>query len=282
MPVKSDPIDRLRAANPVPLADAAASMPFQLPQAVDRQVRRRRLVPAALLAVSLAALLVVLGALIGGGEGRSRLDPLSQARAALAPDGKILHLRMTVTYIGQTDPASHTIDQWIASDPPRWRLLHGQSTPGASSAYAGAPAEYVYADGTLRSRDPKTGRLQVSHGPTAGPAAESPGFLGPSVGGDPAASLAGALAAGRVTDAGEHTVDGRTVRRLITAVVPESTYFSRFTYDVDPKSFAPVGGTMEFGPRPDDVKPAIRFHVDSYERLPANDANEHLLRLTSR
>ncbi|WP_354697372.1 hypothetical protein DSM112329_02997 [Paraconexibacter sp. AEG42_29] len=273
----TDPIDRLRAANPVSPDDAAHDLRPLAVTVPGRDVlerprvrmSRRGPVLAGGLAVALAFVILAAGALIDGGSAGKRLDIVSEARAALAPGAGILHVKIDLDYVGSPELAPSSTEWWLASDPARWRLLPAR-------AAAGVPSEYAYADGALRSYDRSQNQLQVTARRSDAVGAAGPGLLGPSASGNAAASLEAALASGKVTDTGERTVGGRTVRRLVTALTDDAG-FSRFTYDVDPDTFVPVGGTMEFGADRQDVRPMIRFTVATYERLPATAANERLL-----
>jgi hypothetical protein len=70
------------------------------------------------------------------------------------------------------------------------------------------------------------------------------------------------LAAGKLKDSGLVETNGRTVRRL-----QGGDRYRHWVYDVDPETFAPVGGavTTRFRRGPDDT---MRFIVEAYERIP--------------
>jgi hypothetical protein len=88
------------------------------------------------------------------------------------------------------------------------------------------------------------------------------------------------LASGKLRDVGEVTVAGRTVRRLFgeerTPQPKGGTFVRRVTYDVDPRTFAPLQGTLEFD-LAHGTTFGVRFHVDRYERLPLTPQNARLL-----
>jgi hypothetical protein len=156
-----------------------------------------------------------------------------------------------------------TTEQWSAVDPPRWGI-----------SLDGGKQQVSYARGVQRIYRSRGDTLNVYRGYKGAPS-KAPGLFS----NDPVAGLRSMLAAGRLRDTGEVTAGGRTVRRLIGEQrVPEvkGTFVQRTTYDVDPQTFAPLGGTVEFV-LAHGSKVAMRFHVDRYERLPLNGENAKLL-----
>lgn len=118
----------------------------------------------------------------------------------------------------------------------------------------------------------------------SGPGARTPGLFGLTGGADPAADLQRALTLGDLIDEGEQQVNGRTVRRLVGKPSPNDgkRVTRRFVYDVDPDTFAPVGGEMQIGYPTTQGNPiTTRFHVDEYDRLPATTENERLLKIAT-
>jgi Sigma-70, region 4 len=192
-----------------------------------RRARRRRLTVGGLaVAACLATVLVLLG--VGSGGGR-RLDVVAQARAALAPPQEIVHVVVTSSLI----------------KPPR-----GPSRPLTTEQWYARGVQRIY-----RSRD---NTLNVYRG-TRGPFEGTRAVLERS-----RRRLRAMLAVGRLRDTGEVTVGGRTVRRLIgqeRVHEARGTFAQRTTYDVDPQTFAPLGGTVEFV-LAHGAKVAMRFHVD--------------------
>ena len=159
-----------------------------------------------------------------------------------------------------------TTEQWSAVDPPRWRL-----------SFDGGREQVAYAHVAMRNYNSVHNALTVYRGyRDRGVVSKAPGMFS----NDPVAGLRAMLAAGKVRDAGEVTVAGRTVRRLVSVErIPQPRghqFVQRTTYDLDPKTFAPIGGTLQF-----DIGPArkltLTFHVDRYERLPLNAENAKLL-----
>lgn len=259
---------------------------------------RRRRGPVLALAVALAAVIVTAGALLGGGSTGKRLNVLSEARAALSPNGDILHLTVTTSVGEGNSVQSHTDEQWVADGPPRWRVvqvLPPTGSPESTGVVGDAKGpiegrqEFSYADGKQNNYIAERHSLEVNEGfSDTGPAARVPSFFGLTGGADPAADLKTALANGDLVDDGEHQTNRRTVRRLISKPAPENSerVSRRFVYDVDPVTFVPVGGEvqMQIGPVTQDgghPPITIRFYVDDYDRLPATPENEQLLKIAT-
>jgi hypothetical protein len=228
-----------------------------------RLARRRRLTVGGLaLSACLAIALVLFG--VGSGAGR-RLDVVAQARAALSPPQRIVHLVVTTSLIepAHTSSGPLTTEQWSAVDPSRWRMSLDDGRQQVS-----------YARGVQRIYRAQDDTLNVYRGYKGVPS-KAPGLFS----NDPVAGLRAMLAAGRLRDTGEATVGGRAVRRLVGEQrVPKvkGTFVQRTTYDVDPQTFAPLGGTVEFvlAHRSGFT---MRFHVDRYERLALDSENAKLL-----
>jgi hypothetical protein len=240
---------------------------------------RRPLIALALSGLAAAAITAWL--LIGGGPGE-RLDVVSEARAALAPPGAIVHMVVTTTLEDASGERSSTVEQWSATDPPRWRLV--QTLPPTDGVMQDADGnvikgrqEFAYAAGEQRVYYAERDVLQVTTGFTDdGPAAKFPGVLG-----EGAEDLRNALDSGNMRDEGEHVVDGHTVRRLVSER-GEGMSLRRWTYDVDPETFEPVQAVLEFGSMPDGAKlPDAHMRVDEFERIPLNDETAKLLAIST-
>lgn len=104
-------------------------------------------------------------------------------------------------------------------------------------------------------------------------------------GGDSENELRAALDAGRLVDTGEAQVNGRTVRRLSSRLTDDPRDLIVLTYDVDPQTFAPVGGsrTSYMPPRKQGGKKRLvdtmTFTVEVFERLRLTPENEARLQI---
>jgi hypothetical protein len=226
--------------------------------------------------------------MIGGRTGTPALDVVAEARAALAPAGRIVHMRITVR-----TSAGQTIRQeiWTAASPPRWRDIEEVTGGRTSVLHDGRPVrrrgrrETSYGAGELRTYREQFQELTVlTDIPDSAPTART----GPAIidlrGNDPAGTLRGRLDRGRLRDAGERTdAHGRHVRRLVGAFQISSHSSEQIVYDVDPDTFAPVQGSLTYrdtaGGR--GAGQSSRFVVERYETLPDIRANAALLRLRS-
>ncbi|MGH2920022.1 MAG: hypothetical protein ACRDLS_15685, partial [Solirubrobacteraceae bacterium] len=184
--------------------------------------RRRRRATAFAITVTVAA--VVLVALAASGE--RRLDPVAEARAALAPRGDIVYMKITSTHRSpgaNSVPPPQTTEQWSALDPPRWRFV--QQLPRSGSRVGGGVGrrfvalagrrELSYANGVTRSYLAEQDALHVTRGyRDREAAARLPSVLGQGSG-DPTVDLRSLLLDGTVTDRGEQQLRGRTVRRFV-------------------------------------------------------------------
>lgn len=260
------------------LDDFAGRLRAATTQGGTTRPRRRRVVVAATFAVAGAGAAAVLLLGSGGGVGE-RLDIAAEARAALAPRGEIVHLVIR-TEVPACRACSATLtEQWSAVHPLRWRFV--QMTPRPARVGDGKQAtrgrvETAYAGGTQRTLLAERNSLRVQQGYSD----DSPAVRVPStviVGLDPAADLRAMLASGRVTDAGEHRVGGRTIRRLVSDEIQGSNARRRLVYDVDPKTFAPVQGSITLG---QSAPLSVHFVVVRYEHLPITAASAKLLTIT--
>jgi hypothetical protein len=256
-------------------------------RAAARRARRRRATVGGLAAAAaLAAVLVLVG--FGGGAGR-RLDVVAQARAALSPPQEIVHMVVTTSAVarrGVRVPPPNTTEQWSAVDPPRWRLVQNIPPPnpkrgigsvGDAHGTIVGRQEFAYANGKQLTYVARRNALTIYRGfSDSGAAAHTPGLFS----NDPVAGLRSMLVSGKLRDVGEVTTAGRTVRRLFgeerTPQPKGRTFVRRVTYDVDPRTFAPLQGTLEFD-LAHGTTLAVRFHVDRYERLPLTPRNAKLL-----
>jgi hypothetical protein len=185
------------------------------------------------------------------------LNALAEARAALSTDGAILYMRVR--------SGGGVTDQWSTEHPLRWRIVsHSPSVGRTESAYAGGATSVYYADAGLLNRttgyadDAPQARLRTIFGI-----------------GTPDTSIPALLAAGKLVDKGEVQDGTRTVRRLEHGDKDRDV-----VYDVDPKTFAPVGGSFTFY-RPGHVLvDTTSFTVERYERIPLTRADAHLLAIT--
>lgn len=261
------------------LARAAAPDP-----APTRPPRRRLALGLGGTAVATAAVVATVLA-VGGGAAGERLDVVAQAQAALAPEGKIVHMvvRTDVELDGLDRGADATSEIWSADDRPRWRLRQtlpdlpvDRPVPGIGSVQ-----ELSYGDGVQRIYTVQADVLRETDGFTDdSPIARPPSFL-QSGSSDPAAGLRARLERGELRDTGEVAFDGQTVRRLVaTSELGETR--QRFVYDVDPQTFAPVAGSVTTTTPGTDREPFVfRFRVERFETLPDTPENAGLLRIAT-
>lgn len=243
-------------------------------------------------AAAIAAVAVVLAA-----SGERGLDPVAQARAALAAPGEIVYMKITSTTIGpgssSVPPPPQTTEQWSALGPPRWRFVQTLPRRGAvmGSVEDGrmipitGRQEMSYGAGVTRSYDADRDTLVVTRGYRDGDAAARlPSVLGQGSG-DPAVDLRSMLLQGTVSDRGEQRLRGRTVRRFVVEQrrdgANDPPTMGRMVYDVDPQTFAPIEGrfTITFGPRRSLARITSVMHVDAYRRIPLDDTSAKLLRI---
>lgn len=273
----------------------------QLTAAVQRSRRpwrrsRLALVAGLACAGAVAAILLVV-------TPADRLDPVAQARAALAPAGEIVYMKITTragSRGGGRASASSTTEQWSAVDPPRWRLVQVVPPPSAHRGTAFdehgpivGRQELAYAHGEQRSYVAQRDTLDIQRGVEHdGPATRPPSALAfEDSAADPAVELRAMLERGKVSDAGDHRIDGRTVRRL-TGTQRDDNTITRLIYDVDPETFAPVQAVRSIHvthvprlpagfPVPRLPVLTLRIHVDAYRRIALNQSTARLLTINT-
>jgi hypothetical protein len=225
-----------------------------------RRLARRALLPA--LPVG-AALAVAVTALPGGG---GDVDAVAAARAALAPDGEIVHMKIELR---EGERLFMPSEQWYAANPTRWRTrFEGPRIPGEKTRI-----ETGFSDGRLRFYDERTDTVTIWRNAKV-PHATAPGLFG----GDPATDLREQLGNGDVRDDGVVTYDGRPARRLVREHTVKQMK-QRFVYYTDPVTFEPIGGQLSIRHKDGRILGGPRFTVTKYERLPLNATTERLLEL---
>ncbi len=243
---------------------------------------RRRLALGTL--ITTAAVAVALVVVLSGSPAGRPLDVVAEARAALAPRGEIVYLRITASSAigpeGAKPPPPSTTEQWTAADPPRWRLVqtiprgrgNGTVSDGDGRRIVGRQ-EFAYAAGRQSDFSVELNRLVVNTGYSDDGLAARPGPFG----GDPATDLRAMLAERKVTDAGLVETGRGTVRRMVSQSAGPGRPTRRFTYDVDPETFAPVRGVLRVEFRPSPLILTSIFTIERYERLPLNAQTARLL-----
>ena len=254
--------------------------------------RRRGFTPA----LRRPATLVVIGAVVvaavgivvtsGGGE----LDPVARADAALAPSGRIIHVKFETRFValpGASAPRPQSLELWSAGEPLRWRIrqVFDARTRDNTGRQRG-PEEYAYADGVGRNYRVLRDRLRVTKG-VPSKRAPSPIPI------DPERDIRPLLQQGKFRDGGVRTVDGRRVRRLISeTTTAKGKLGRRVVYDVDADTFEPVAGEIRLTAHghtrradgklvPQAITSTALFRVVVYERLPDDAAHAGLLRITT-
>jgi hypothetical protein len=235
-----------------------------------------------------AGALVLTG--IGGG---GRLDVLTQAKAALAPAGQIVHLVTTAHTEMRGGSQSEIVgpeaeengprvaERWSTTKPLRWRVASTVPIVTAHGTSTG-PVQRAYGDGTEELYIQPLNTLNVRTGVSEGSPWVSMS-AGP-LGSDPVARIHAMLEAGQLHEAGNGTVGGHAVKRLIgqeleaPAGDPHQPW--PVEYDVDPETFAPVRFTVEEAgvsiPGNTGV-PTLVVDVNAYEALPLNERTASLL-----
>lgn len=264
--------DRVRVVLDAAIATDAAPSPRPHVAAVDRRPRRRLVLISAF---AVTAAVVAATVLAASGE---HLDPVAEARAALAAPGEIVYMKITSQPLdanGQIAGSGATSEQWSTRDPSRWRLIETLRND------ASAPQQIAYANGEQLEYNATRDTLVVNQGLSDdGPAAHVPSPL-PRRPVDTAADLR-SLLAGDVSDEGEQQADGRTVHRLISISNGDLGVQRRLVYDVDPDTFTPIAATLSVtfpatnGESRDFV---TRLYVEAYKRLPLDATTTKLLQI---
>lgn len=269
---------------------------------------RRRALTVALAAVAAALAVVLTASEIGG----NRTDVLAEARAAVAPEGYVVHTLARTTMVNPDGSAvggvmhargravgrmDGPVERWSGSEG-RWRELRrfpsGRGMPGGW-------AELAYADGVLRSRFSWRRGVRSQRVPAAYADAVRRAGAGQMLQtgtADPLATVRQMLDSGEAREAGETTRDGRRLLRLV-AESPALRIRRRgadthrgmrttTTYLIDATTYAPVEVemVMRFQPYRTDAKtgrplvgPSTRTTFLRYERLPLTAETKRLLRL---
>jgi hypothetical protein len=256
--------------------------------------RRRPLVPAI---VAMAAVALV----VGLQQRSTSPDVVAEARAALGTSAEVIHtvtrMEFTGTGIAELDPPilrdadgrrlgrmSERSERWTALDPLRERTRYTIAPEGGAAPHT---MDITYADGVMRIKQSWMDELQtdqLSEEKYESMRGEfSPGRPGP----DPVAGVRALLAGGELTTAGEQTLDGRRVLRLVGeephyGKEAEGSGATKVEYLVDASTFVPVRITyddviVDRGRTVGSIGRVVTF--ETFERLPATPANEALLRL---
>jgi hypothetical protein len=248
--------------------------------------RRPRLLLMGLAAAGVAAVIVA----VALGATSDRLDPVAEARAALASPGEIIYMKITSTTTSTTSgtvPAPRTTEQWSAVNPLRWRYVqsipHASAREGAMGDSRGpifGRMELSYGHGVLRDYLAERNSLTVTTGYRDDELdARMPSLLGQGSG-DPQGDLRSMLSDAEVSDEGEQRVGGKTVRRFVSVRQRSSTQSRlRLVLDVDPATFAPLQGSVSLSFNGEDARVVDHLHVDEYRRIPLNDRTERLLEI---
>lgn len=255
--------------------------------------RRARRGPLAIAFAGAAAALAAIAVVLAASGDRS-LDPVAEARAALAPPGEIVYMKITTSHSSPgagSVPPSRTAEQWSVADPRRWRIVEVLPRPrpgrGAMLDEFGlvfGRVEMSYAGGVARRYLAQRDTLVVTSGYSdRSSAARLPSQLGQGSG-NPDVDLRSLLLQGEVSDRGEQLLRGRPVRRFVIererVARNDPRTVLRMVYDVDPQTFAPIEGriTMAFG---SGGPPRIttRLRVDAYERIPLTPQTAKLLKI---
>ncbi|RKQ90593.1 hypothetical protein C8N24_0405 [Solirubrobacter pauli] len=223
------------------------------------RTRRRRAGRRLALAVPIAVAATAAAIVVPGGGGT--VDAIAAARAALAPTGEIVHMKIRMTLPGNR-PGSET-EQWYAADPVRWRTR--QVLRGAGRI------EIASSDDRLRVYNARRDVVTIYDDAKL---ATGPNLFGT----DPASDLREQLAKGDVRDEGVVRFDGRDARRLVQEVKHDG-FTQRFVYYADPTTFAPLAGQLTILRKHGKALRGPEYRVTVYERLPLNEQTEALLKL---
>lgn len=207
----------------------------------------------------------------------SGLDPVARADEALAPNGSIIHMRLTLeASAGGRAAAPQTIEVWSADYPRRSRIV--QKVPDED----GARREFAYIQGTAQDYNPRRDSLTVL---TDGAASEQVPSVVPL---DPGRDIRPMIERGELHDRGERMIHGRKIHQFVGEMTAPGSTRRRLAYNVDARTFEPVGGELRIvvgsrrdtlaGPR-DPLTVRIKYGIDLYERISDAPVHEHLLRI---
>ena len=310
-----DPMDRLRAANPIadggptpppidPLRRRRAAAPDPDLSSRTSRPRSGRVVRLGVVAGAVAAAAVAVGAVALTGAGGPRTDVVAEARAALAPRGEIVHtvVRSALTHgavlsdngrrVGRMTGRS---ESWTVTDPLRTR----SSTEILRSDGTRENIDSDYADGVERSANSWGSTVKVftlSRRQRADRDAELSTPHATQLGPDPVQGLHDLLDAGTLRADGERVVRGRRLLRLVGHQEPQTVSKHGIAvgfdveYLVDPQTYAPVRLTVAPVFPPDRGAASTRrsrsnralvnqIDFERYERIPLTDKTATLLEL---
>lgn len=249
-------------------------------QGADPGYGRRALRVAVPLAACSAGLAAVL---LSGSDAARPVDAVAAARAAVASSsGTIVHLRIATTAAatGSSSRVLQRTEQWTVDAPVRWRMIE-RTRRGRSSQLRAI--EVAFGDGAQSTYTPSTNHLYIREGLSPrGTAARVPGLFGT----DPKDTILDLFNSGTAKDLGLVRSAGREVRRLRVTKPQGNGLTDILTYDVDPKTFAPVGGLVRtplpLRPRGQGAAPEIvrRYTVELYQRIPLTAQTRRLVRIT--
>jgi hypothetical protein len=249
--MKTDPLEEIRAINPLP-EDLPAPPIVSLPALNDRPARPRPararfvLPKRAVLALPIAAVVI---ALVLIGQGGRRFDvAAAMYRATIA--GKGVHYMFLE---GEQDGFRIRYRHWTATDPLRERILIDEREHTAELV-SGGGSESAWSTGHPHKILRVRGSAPVSKW-------------------DPVRVIQQAYRAGRLHVFGRTTLGGRAVYR---ARVTSPHGATGPTVIVDAHTFMPIEMIYR---RPSGGPPTLVMHVRAYEELPASKANLALVRL---
>ena len=200
------------------------------------------------------------------------VDAIAAARAALSPQGEIVHMTVEIVPTAKLQVVAGPTEQWYAADPQRWRVAFDIPTISrAHGSVAGTHMQVAYTPDRMRQYTSKTDTATIYRGFNS--SATTPGLAG----GDPSTTLRDQLTKGDVHDDGVVTVGSKQVRRLVSTS-QQGKMTRRLEYYMDPATFAPVGGRQTFdGPKGSHFQ--IDFKITGYERIPLNAETAKLLQI---
>lgn len=280
-------------SNNPPYAQLVEDFGTQLQEAIRRNPPSRR-DPRIAGVGALAVAGIAAGALVLVGAGSNgHVDGIAQARAALAPVGRVVHLvttshleipgaRQGTTAGGQGELSPpQVVERWSASDPTRWRVATVAPVATAHGSVRGQ-IQRSYDNGTEELYVQPLNTLEITTGVTEG-LRTSDGALGV----DPVARISKMLDGGELHDAGSGIVDGQRVERLVGEEPGSPPAAGRarrapwpVEYDVEPGTYAPVRLTLEeVGVTMEGTTGAATevIDVNSYEQQPLDPTTAQLL-----